>query len=429
MRRFIASIKKDFLVLIRDLPGLAMIIVMPMILILVMSLIQDRTFRKLDETGLSVLFADNDRDTLSFNIRDGLQESEFVNLITTIDGKEVTREMAHRLIAKGDYQVGILIGENATTAIRKRAKYLVQHALLGEEELEPLEIEAPEERAKILILFDPVTKASFKQSVRNTLENFTSKLENKITFENFAKELNEITSETYNLLFDQEGAIEIDEIYASNEHTEIIPNSVQHNVPAWTIFAIFFIVIPLTGSIINERQSGCALRIKIMPGSHFNVMSSKITLYFIVGIVQFVLFFLIGIFILPLFGLPTLNLGPDITGLILLTFATILAATSYGVLIGTVSSSHDQAAIFGSVSVMILAAIGGIWVPVFMMPEIMQEFSIVSPLNWSLKGYQDMLIRGYGLSEILKNIFLLLGFSIVTMGIALFYENNTSRHN
>ena len=61
-----------------------------------------------------------------------------------------------------------------------------------------------------------------------------------------------------------------------------------------------------------------------------------------------------------------------------MALATTLAATGYSVLVGTVARTHDQAAVFGMVSVIILAAIGGIWVPVFMMTNMMQAASIIS---------------------------------------------------
>ena len=35
-----------------------------------------------------------------------------------------------------------------------------------------------------------------------------------------------------------------------------IPTSVQQNVPAWSLFGIFFIVLPMAGAFIQERING-----------------------------------------------------------------------------------------------------------------------------------------------------------------------------
>ena len=42
------------------------------------------------------------------------------------------------------------------------------------------------------------------------------------------------------------------------------------------MFAMFFIIIPLTGNIIKERQSGSILRLKLIPGSYLISMTAKI---------------------------------------------------------------------------------------------------------------------------------------------------------
>jgi ABC-2 type transport system permease protein len=214
-------------------------------------------------------------------------------------------------------------------------------------------------------------------------------------------------------------SIEYEEIYARDEYTDIIPNSVQHNVPAWTIFAMFFIIIPLTGNIIREKESGLATRIRVMPVSQFQVLGAKVLIYTIVGMAQFIMMILMGIYILPFFELPSLMIGKEYGALFLMALATTLAATGYSVLVGTIAKTHDQAAVFGMVSVIIFAAIGGIWVPVFMMTNFMQTASIISPLNWSLDGFYDILLRGAGLSAIAANISALVAFSAINLGIAV----------
>ncbi len=70
----------------------------------------------------------------------------------------------------------------------------------------------------------------------------------------------------------------------------------------------------------------------------------------------------------------------------------------------------------------ILAAIGGVWVPVFAMPKVMQYASHISPMNWGLNAFYDVLLRSGGFVEILPEIFLLLLFFIITTTIAIGYD-------
>jgi len=422
MFRLLASIRKELLLLVRDRAGLAILFVMPMVLILVMTLIQDVSFRKLDETRLSILFLDEDRDALGVAVGKGLEQSGFFQAVTAIDGTLLTGEKVFQQVAQGHYQIGIVIRKGTSEIIRTGARLLIRRALSEGDSTIPSAIPKVQDGARIILYFDPVIKNSFKQSIRNALENFTSRIEAKIAFQVFAEELSAFLLEGRPLLLEHRNSVDFEEIYATNQYNEIVPNSVQHNVPAWTVFAMFFIVIPLTGNLIKERESGTALRLRVMPGSYIHVLSSKILVYLVVCLIQFLLMMLVGITILPLFGLPALDPGHQKLALIILAASTAIAATGYGVMLGTIATTQEQAASFGSVSVVILAAIGGIWVPVFMMPGIMQMLSRISPLNWGLEGFYDVFLRGGGMVEVLPYVALLLGFFIITMSIAFFYN-------
>ncbi len=422
MLRLLASIRKEFLLLVRDRAGLAILFLMPMGLILVMTLIQDVSFRKLNESGLSILFLDEDRDSLGDAVRKGLEGSGFFQVVTTLDSSGLTKEKVLKEIARGKYQIGIVIPKGTSAMIRTRAKGLVRRTLSEGDSSKSLSIPKNKEVTKIILVFDPVIKSSFKQSVRNALENFTSRIENKMTFQIFASEIGALMPKDRKPLLDPGNLVQIEEIYATNQYNEVVPNSVQHNVPAWTIFAMFFIVIPLTGNLIKERESGTTLRLRVMPGSYAHVLSSKIFVYLVVCLIQFFLMMLVGIVILPWFGLPALDPGHQKSALLVLAVSTALAATGYGVLLGTVATTHEQAASFGSVSVVILAAIGGIWVPVFIMPAFMQKLSRLSPLNWGLEGFYDVFLRGSGIVEILPYAGLLLGFFLVMLLAAFYYH-------
>jgi len=99
-----------------------------------------------------------------------------------------------------------------------------------------------------------------------------------------------------------------------------------------------------------------------------------------------------------------------------------LAAIGYGIAIGTIARTHQQASIFASISVVILAAIGGIWVPIFMMPPLFRHISKVSPLNWGLNGFYDILIRGSGLQDIIPYMVYLLIFTAGCLLLSLYYQ-------
>ncbi|MDR3266392.1 MAG: ABC transporter permease, partial [Tannerella sp.] len=76
--------------------------------------------------------------------------------------------------------------------------------------------------------------------------------------------------------------------------------------------------------------------------------------------------------------------------------------------------------VFGAVSVVILAAIGGVWIPTFLMPRFMQIISYISPLNWGLNGFNDIFVRNAGFIEVLPFIVVCFIFFLVTFLLSVY---------
>lgn len=229
--------------------------------------------------------------------------------------------------------------------------------------------------------------------------------------------------------FDNINSIAVKEI-ASDDASKgltLVTNSVQHNVPAWTIFAMFFIVIPLGGTLLKEREDGSLLRLKLMPGSYTQLLLGKVIFYVLVCFVQFALMMAVGVFLIPYVGLPALQMGNHFFALAVIAIAIAFAATSYGVLIGTIFKTPSQSLTFGSVSVVILSAIGGIWLPIYVMPPFLQKLGAISPLGWGLDGINDLFLRHEGLKFILPQVIKLLLFSTLCIFCAQWFEKKSYR--
>ena len=220
----------------------------------------------------------------------------------------------------------------------------------------------------------------------------------------------------------------IREQFASRYGFTKMPTSVQQNVPAWSVFGIFFIVVPIAGSLIREREDGTFLRMVAMPVSCFTLLLGKIISYLLVGSVQFFFILLIGKFVLPLLGTPILDTGSAPIAVFLIIVSTILAATGYGIMLGTVCRTYEQASMFGPISIVIAGALGGIMVPVYAMPLVMQEISVISPLAWGLNAFYDIFLREGNLGAVFPESILLLVFFIINMLAAWFFMFRRGRY-
>lgn len=420
MSKLLATVKKETLLLIRDKVGLSILFLMPMALIFVMTLIQDSAFKTMNEKGIPIIFINNDNDSLGILIEQGLRNNAMCTFNDSIDGKPATTELAQKAVSEGKFLVGIVIPKGATEAIRKNVSELVSETLNGENSAQKNKIKLSDS-VEITILIDPVAKKSFLISVTSSLHEFISEVKTKIMFQTFSDQIAEVIPDKQNApknSYKKSQIIKYKEVYASKSEDKIVPNAVQHNVPAWTIFAMFFIAIPLSGSILKEKNEGSVFRLHTMPTPYLLLINGKIIVYVIVCLIQFLLMLSVGQFFLPMLGLPALVLGNSIPGIFILTLATAFAATGYGVMVGTLATTEHQAAIMGSLSILLLSALGGIWVPSYVMPEVMRNISAWSPLNWSLEGFYRLFLRGGGIEDILTDALKLIAFFLATMTIS-----------
>ena len=187
-------------------------------------------------------------------------------------------------------------------------------------------------------------------------------------------------------------------------------NPVQQNVPAWALFGMFFTAIPIAGAILQERSTGIWLRLKVLPVSSLVLFGGKAAAYIGVCLCQFLLIALIGAWLFPLIGLPAFTIAANLPGVLLTVLFSSLAACGYGIFLGIACNSYEQASTLGATTVVAAAAIGGVMVPVYAMPHFMQRLSIISPLNWGLTAFQDLLLRGFSLGAVVDDLGRLLFF-------------------
>lgn len=420
LNKLLATVKKEILLLLRDRVGLSVLFLMPVALILVMTLIQDSAFKSINEKGIPVIFVDNDNDSLGHQIKQGLLSNDLCYVSDSIDGKPASSESAKKAVSEGKFLIGIVIPKGATASIRKNVSALVGETLNGTDSLQK-----QQDSVEIIILIDPVAKKSFLNAVTSNLREFISEIKTKIMFQTFSEQIAEVIPDkekTPKNSYQKSQIIRYKEIYASTATEQIVPNAVQHNVPAWTIFAMFFIAIPLSNSILKEKTEGSVFRLHTMPTPYLLLINGKILVYVLVCLIQFLLMLAVGKFLLPQMGLPALVLGNSMMGIFILTMATAFAATGFGVTVGTLATTDHQAAIMGSLSILLLSALGGIWVPSYVMPEVMRNISAWSPLNWSLEGFYKLFLRGGQVADILPDACKLMLFFFATMAISYIYN-------
>jgi ABC-2 type transport system permease protein len=188
---------------------------------------------------------------------------------------------------------------------------------------------------------------------------------------------------------------------------------VQIGVPGFAVLFIFLTAQITARSIYDEKKMGTFRRLLASPLGKWPMLVGKLIPNFVIVLLQVVILFAAGMFLLPLMGLPALSLGSDIPALVLLVLAVALCCTTLGILIAAVARTEAQIGGISALVLWVLAFLGGSFIPLFLINESMATIGQVTPHYWAVTGFYDLLTRGQGLTAVVDSIVVLLGFSAV----------------
>ena len=413
-----STILKDIRILTRDKLGLIFMFVMPVVLAVVITAVQNSTFEMLNTNTVPMLICNRDTGD------GGKQLEAAITKVGMFDLKQVTpnvteKEISDRMHAK-DAVIAIIIPADFTQKIKQKSDATAKKALRNFGMQTDSIFPDSSSIQPITLLYHPVLQESFRHSIQGALRSSLLVVQNKEVLKSLYFALNETAlpdSLEKDLMSSQ---VAINEIPVSRDGSRDIPNASQHNVPAWTVFAMFFIVISLGGSVVREKLNGSFIRLKTLPTNYLVAIISKQLTYLFVTCIQAAVVFSIGIWLFPSMGLPKLNLPADITGVIIVTLVCGWCAVSYAMMIGVFAKTQEQANGIGAVSIVLMAAVGGLLVPSFAMPESFQFVMKMSPLHWCLEAYYGLFLEGGKLKDVLLNIIPLLGITFIIQLITLY---------
>ena len=98
-----ATIIKELLLVSRDRAGMLVLFVMPALLVLVITLVQENVMKTMGEKSTRILLVDNDGKSLGQTVEKRLLESGLVEIIKKIDGKKVDEKEAVEAVINGHF--------------------------------------------------------------------------------------------------------------------------------------------------------------------------------------------------------------------------------------------------------------------------------------------------------------------------------------
>ncbi len=165
--------------------------------------------------------------------------------------------------------------------------------------------------------------------------------------------------------------------------------------------------------LVLERKSGALRRLLTTPISRLEIIFGHFGAMFVMILVQLA--------ILIAFGQIALKVDymrePSATLLMVLT--TTLWSASMGLLIGVVARTEEQVTVVAMVTMLLLAGLGGAWIPLEFTGPAFQTVGHLTPTAWAMDGFENIIIRGLGIESVLLPATILLAYAVGFFSLAV----------
>jgi len=360
----------EFKLLFRDRPALLMMVAVPIAVITVIGFALGGIYGKSgDFVKIFLPLVDLDKDSLSKSLIEVLKENK------SLDLKEVEYEKAYQLVRDENKAAGaIIIPKGFTTSYLDRKPFTVR------------------------ILTDPA-----KGMEVMTIKSFVNASAIKLLIKSLPPQLGL-------------SQVEIKEENLTGIKGNI--SSFDQNVPGFSImFIMFGMLVGFSEAIFRERDEDHTFqRLLVAPVSKSSILGGKLLARTVIGMVQMLVLFAFGYFAFDI------SLGNSLSGLFLTILGVAFSASSIGVLVASLSQSREQARSLGTLTILIMSAMGGCWWPLFIEPKWMQKLSHLVMPAWAMDCFFDLMIRGKEIGDVLPFLggLYLYGIIMLLVGVKLF---------
>ena len=377
LSQILAAILKEVRLVVRDLEALGVLFAMPVAFVLIMSLALRDAFDAEAGVTFPALLVDRDGGRVGAALEERLSQQAGLELQVARSSSASPAEDARIRdeVRAGRYRFAVIVPEGASHDAEARAAALTRPASAG----------APPGAVSLELLADPAVRAEHRALVVSSLNLGLAGLSSELMAERLRASMpggpagEPITPALFEPLEDP--------YRAPPDEAQPTPTAVQQNAPGWGVLAMFFLVVPLAGTLVREHNEGSLRRLRTMAAPVWLVLAGKAVPYFVINQIQMGLILIVGRYLVPLLGGDRLELGSEYGALIGLSVAVSVAAIGYGLAVASFCRTTEQSTTFGAASILILGAIGGVMVPKMVMPVAMQAWTRISPMSWGLDGF------------------------------------------
>jgi ABC-2 type transport system permease protein len=364
LRQLKELIKKEMLILLRDRQTILLLFIMPVALILFLSLAMEGVWAdKLTGRKIQLVIENESNSPKANLLEEKIKFNKMIQYVVRPQGMD-----DDKIFADGKAHAVVTIPQGF------------------DEGDNPVEI-----------YFDPVIDAGYKIAARSLITSLTV----------------EVVMGIENL-----DAVVAGLVVEKTKPNKEFPTPLQQNVPAYAIFAMFFIAIPMSIGFLKEKKDGTLQRLFTYPVNTNLLILGKIIPYYLINILQFVLMMLIGVYIMSHIISFSFNLGEHPWHMLPITLVVAAATTGFGVLVASLARTPEQSSTLAATGAILMGVFGGIMMPHVLMPLFMKKLAMISPMYWAHQAYLDIFLRDAVFGTILPKLIILTLFAGICFYIA-----------
>jgi ABC-2 type transport system permease protein len=177
-------------------------------------------------------------------------------------------------------------------------------------------------------------------------------------------------------------------------------------------FAVFGLITS-ANVLVMERQSGALQRLQTTSVSSAAIMAGHMLAMFVVVFLQQTILVLFGQFAFAV------NYLSQPAALLLVMVSVALWASALGMFIGVMAHSEDQVILYAMAAMFLLSALGGAWFPLETTGGLFARVGSFLPSAQAMTAFQNLVVRGLGLSSVLMPSAVMLAYACGFFGLAI----------
>jgi ABC-type multidrug transport system permease subunit len=197
------------------------------------------------------------------------------------------------------------------------------------------------------------------------------------------------TEETLRQIRQRPNPVALDSRFAGRQP---IPVGFNLSLPGVLVMYLMLNLLVFGGNTVAaERRSGLLRRFFAHPGPKRALVFGKIYGLMLLALLQIVVFLLLGRFLFKV------NLGPHLGAILLTLLVYSWVAASLGVLVGSLIRAEDKVTGLCVLASLVMAALGGCWWPLEIVPDFAKTLAHAVPTGWALDALHQLITFGAGL--------------------------------